>query len=105
MEKLNLRTLCYILVRCRVQETTRIREPRGPRAVASERSEDATKGPQGSLIRVVSMDDASNLLRAIATRSFKSNTEEMASGFDIFGDAVRKWLQEPETRNPSLSSL
>ena len=50
----------YILVRCRVQETTRIREPRGPWAVAFERSEDATKGPQGYLMRVVSMDEASN---------------------------------------------
>ena len=59
INKVNIQQ-CYILVRCRVQETTRIREPRGPWAVAFERSEDATKGPQGYLMRVVSMDEASN---------------------------------------------
>ena len=41
---------------------------------AFERSEDATKGPQGALMRVVSMDEASNLFRATATRARNSNS-------------------------------
>ena len=51
------------------------------------------------------MDEASNLFRAITTRSFKSNTEEMAAGFVIFGDAVREWLQEPDDEEPQLESI
>ena len=39
----------------------------GPGLLAFERSEDATEGPQGALMRVVSMDEASNLFRAMAT--------------------------------------
>lgn len=40
--------------------------------MAFKRSEDP-KVPQGSLTCVVSMDEASNLFRAIATCSFKSD--------------------------------
>ena len=48
------------------------------------------------------MDEASNLFRAIATYSLKSNTEEMAAGFHILEDAVRERLQEPDkTSNTS----
>ena len=39
-----------------------------------ERSDDATKGPQGALMHVVSMDEASNLFRAMATRARNSNS-------------------------------
>ena len=46
----------------------------GPGLSAFERSEDATKGPQGALMRVVSMDEASNLFRAMATRARNSNS-------------------------------
>ena len=46
-----------------------------------ECSKDATNGSQGSLICVVSMDEESNLFRAMATRSFKFNTcRRMAAG-------------------------
>ena len=38
-------------------------------------------------------------------RSFKSNTEEMAAGFDIFGDAVREWLQDPDHEESQLESI
>ena len=43
----------------------------GPGLSAFERSEDATKG---ALMRVVSMDAASNLFRAMATRARNSNS-------------------------------
>ena len=49
----------------------------GPGLSAFERSEDATKGPQGALMRVVSMDEASNFGNACA--QFKFGASEMAN--------------------------
>ena len=43
----------------------------GPELSAFERSEDATKG---ALMRIVSMDKASNLFRTMATRARNSNS-------------------------------
>ena len=72
-----------------------------------ECSEDTTKGPQGSLMHIVSIDEASNLFRAMATRSFKSNTyTRMAAGLISSSvDAVHEWLQEPDDEEPQLESL
>ena len=72
----------------------------GPELSAFERSEDATKGPQGALMRVVSM---TRRLTAMATRSFVVG--EMATGFDIFAEVGRDWLEEPDNDEAELESL
>ena len=62
----------------------------GPGLSAFEHSEDATKGPQGALMHVVTIDKPSNLFRAMAMHACNSKVCNMSNTVYTSAIAPRK---------------
>ena len=69
-QPLNQCMISYIIVRRCFQVTTRSRKPRAPAPWRPERSEGATHGARGFLLRVVTMEASSNYFRVSVPLSF-----------------------------------